>query len=176
MQHLVRMGVSKNWLQLDTVVGYTRSYLRDWVCHQPEITTDMEMGELFLLLYPEGIPHQNDRRFVEDATAEETWTGEVVVEVHIDKEDEPPPLEPQNPSQGTPRTTTPDDKRLDWGEDDLSLLMGKAFNGVGPCNWTSTTRQVGDLIRFHVMYTTRNWLLIWFKYISQYILFLTGRV
>ena len=119
VQHLVRMGVSENWLQLDTVVGYARSYLRDWACHRPEITTDTEMGELFLSLYPEGIPHQNDRQFVEDAEAEETWTGEVVVEAHMDEEDEPPPLEPQNPSQGTPRTTTPDDERLDWGEDDL---------------------------------------------------------
>ena len=113
------MGVSENWLQLDTVVGYARSYLRDWACHRPEITTDTEMGELFLSLYLEGIPHQNNHQFVEDAEAEETWTGEVVVEAHMDEEDEPPPLEPQNPSQGTPRTTTPDDERLDWGEDDL---------------------------------------------------------
>ena len=36
-----------------------------------------------------------------------------------DDEDEIPPLEPQTPSEGTPRTATPEDERLDWGEDEL---------------------------------------------------------
>ena len=119
IQHLVRMGITENWLQLDAVIGYARSYLRDWARHRSEITTDTEMGELFLSLYPEGIPHQNDRRFIEDAAAEGTWIGDAAVDTPMDEEDEPPPLEPQTPSQGTPRTATPEDERLDWGEDDL---------------------------------------------------------
>ena len=77
------------------------------------------MGELFLSLYPEGIPHQDDRRFVEDAAVEEVWTGNKVIDAPMDEGVEPPPLESQTPSQGTPRTTTPDDERLDWGEDEL---------------------------------------------------------
>ena len=75
IQHLVRMGITENWLQLDAVIGYARSYLRDWARHRSEITTDTEMGELFLSLYPEGIPHQNDRRFIEDAAADTGGKG-----------------------------------------------------------------------------------------------------
>jgi len=126
-QHLVQSGVTESWIRLDTVVGFARSYLRDWARHQTEVTTTTELGQLFLGLYPNGILNQNDRQFVEDAAIdqEETWGG-TTAEVTMEEEDndEMPPLEPITPSTpspplGTPRAETPFDGRLDWGEDEL---------------------------------------------------------
>jgi len=122
VQHLIRSGVTKSWIGLDTVIGYARSYLRDWARHQAEITTTTELGQLFLTLYPNGISHQSDRQFVEDAEVEqEMLGGSMLAGMPMDDaEDDLPPLEPVTPtSPQSPRTTTPEDERLDWGEDDL---------------------------------------------------------
>jgi len=127
VRHLVQSGVTESWIRLDTVVGFARSYLRDWARHHADLTTATELGRLFLTLYPNGIPNQKDHQFVEDAVTdrEETWGGNIA-EVAMDGEnnDEIPPLEPISPSTpspplGSPRAQTPFDERLDWGEDEL---------------------------------------------------------
>ena len=128
VQHLIRSGANKAWIQLDTVVGYARSYLRDWARHQSEITTATDLGQLFLTLYPNGIDHQSDRYFVEDAQVEqELWGGSILTQAPRDDEapmdDEDDDLPPLEPITLTPprslRTVTPEDERLDWGEEDL---------------------------------------------------------
>ena len=121
VEHLIRSGVIENWIRLDTVTRYAQSYLRDWARHQAEITTATTLGRLFLSLYPEGIPHQKDRHFIEDALTGEAWEENGIVEEPMDEEDEVPPLEPRTPSpaQEITRIVTPEDEKLDWGEDEL---------------------------------------------------------
>ena len=119
-QHLIRSGATEPWVRLDMVTGYAHAYLRDWARRQPGSLLTTDLGRLFQALYPNGIEHQNDRHFIEDAAAEEeTWEESTPVEVPMDEEDDDvPPLEPQTPTEGTPRIVTPEDERLDWGEDD----------------------------------------------------------
>jgi len=120
VQHLVRSGIIEHWFRLDTVIGFAKSYLRDWARHQAQITATTELGQLFMAEYPSGITHQNDCDFVEDAANEEdTWEENETVEVSMDEEDEIPPLEQQTPSSpaGTPRTMTPEDERVNYGDD-----------------------------------------------------------
>ena len=141
VEHLVRSGIIESWLQLDTVVGYAQSYLRDWARHQTRITVTNNMGRLFFTLYPDDIPHPEDHQFVEDAMREdESWEENKQEATPVDEqeeapmddeaempmdedegEDEVPPLESVTPStsEGTRRTMTPEDEKLDWGEEEL---------------------------------------------------------
>ncbi|KAF9785291.1 hypothetical protein BJ322DRAFT_1108746 [Thelephora terrestris] len=120
-----------------TFTGYARAYLRDWARHQTRITVINNMGRLFFTLYPDDIPHPEDHQFVEDAMREEeSWEDNKRVATPVDEqeeipmdeqveipmdEDEVPPLEAVTPStsEGTQRTATPEDEKLDWGEDEL---------------------------------------------------------
>ena len=127
VQHLVQSGITEPWIGRDTVIGFARAYLRDWARHQAEITTSTKMGQLFLDLHPEGINDQNNRQFVEDAATdqEETWGGAIAEDsMQEDPETDPdmPSLEPASPDspsipQGSPRTQTPLDERVDYGDD-----------------------------------------------------------
>ena len=150
VEHMTRSGITESWFQRDTVMGYARSYLRDWARHQTRITPTTNMGRLFFVLYPGDISHPEDRQFIEDAArGEETWRNswpeayrDEVVEVYQDEmveapmdepietpmeededgnEDEVPPLESVTPStsEGTRRIMTPEDEKLDWGEEEL---------------------------------------------------------
>ena len=123
VEHLTRSGIIKSWPQLEIVVGFAHSYLRDWSRHQSEITTKTELGCLFLSLYPNGIPRPNDRHFVEDAMRDdESWEDKPVDQpMEEDEEDEMPPLEDVTPStsEGTRRSATPEEEKLDWGEEEL---------------------------------------------------------
>ena len=103
-----------------TVTRYAHAYLHNWARHQPGSLLTTDLDRLFQNLYPNGIKQQNDHHFVKDTTTEEeTWEENMPVEVPMDEEDnDVPPLEPQNPSEGTPRIMTPEDEKLDWGEDD----------------------------------------------------------
>ncbi|KAF9781500.1 hypothetical protein BJ322DRAFT_1111423 [Thelephora terrestris] len=147
VEHLTRSGITEPWFYRDTVRGYARSYLRDWARHQSRITPTTNLGRLFFILYPGDISHPEDRQFVEDATrGEETWeessrlatpqddsaelpmddsTGgyldDPVGTPMEEDEDVVPPLESVTPStsEGTRRTMTPEDEKLDWGEEEL---------------------------------------------------------
>ena len=143
VEHLVRMEVPEHWHRSDTVVGYARSYLRSWARRQlSETTRATDLGRLFRAIHPNGIPHQNDKQFIEDAEAEvETQLDGMIEEPREEdggqgddrsdlEDDEMPPLEPQSPSptqvQEPPRGRVQgrqmpesDDEELDWGEDDL---------------------------------------------------------
>lgn len=116
VQHLIRSGMIEFWFQLDTVVGFAQSYLRDWARHQSQVTTTTELGQLFQFLYPEGIPHQDDCNFVEDAANDEdTWERSGATEAPIGEEDEVPPLEPQTPSPELESSRmTPIEERVDY--------------------------------------------------------------
>ena len=136
IQHLIRSGMTKSWIQLDTVVGYARSFLRDWAHHRQNITPTTDMGQLFTSLYPDGISHQGDPNYIEDAAAgEEHWEEAAPVDTPMDEdaptaereEDAPPEEEEEGeedaplsePStltipQGRSRTETPEDERLDY--------------------------------------------------------------
>ena len=130
VQHLVQSGITDSWIRLDTVIGFARSYLRDWARHQMEVNATTELGQLFRDLYPRGIINQNDRQFVEDAATaqDEMWEGttrEVTMgEDNGHDNDDVPSLESVTPSTpspppGIPRDETPFDEKLDWGEDEL---------------------------------------------------------
>ena len=118
VQHMVRYGVTESWIRLDSVVGFAHAYLRAWARYQAEITPTTVLGRLFPSYYPDGIDHQNDREFIEDAAAAESAPGETPME---EEYDDLPPLESATPSpaQGTPRVVTPEDERLDWGDEDM---------------------------------------------------------
>ena len=121
-QHLIRSGITKSWTELDVVVGYARSYLRDWARHQPEITTATDLGQLFITLYPAGISRQDDRHYIEDAEVEDdAWGGNLLAGAPMDEgDDDMPPLVSVTPTPPqSPRAITPEDERLDWGEDEL---------------------------------------------------------
>ena len=103
------------------VVGFARSYLRDWACHH-EVTPSTELGRLFMSLYPNGIDRQEGHQFIEDAAMEEERWGESRLggrPMDEDEDDVPPlePVTPPNPPQGNLRAVTPGDEKLDWGED-----------------------------------------------------------
>ena len=74
-------------------------------------------------LYPNGIGRQDDHQFIEDTVAgEEMWGESGDTEGPMDKDEYAgvPPLEPVtllNPPPGNLRPITPDDKKVDWGED-----------------------------------------------------------
>jgi hypothetical protein len=124
VQHMVWSGVAESWIRLDSVVGFAHSYLCAWARYQTEITPATVLGRLFPSYYPDGIDHQNNRDFVEDAAVTEGtgWGESAPEEVPMeDKDDDVPPLESATPSPipGTPRVVTPEDERVDWGDDDM---------------------------------------------------------
>ena len=124
VQHLIQSGITASWTQLNSVTGFVRSYLHDWAQHH-EITLSMELGRLFTSLYLNGIGHQDDHQFIEDAAAgEEMWGESRDTEGPMDEDEyaDVPPLElvtPPNPLPGSLRPITPDDEKVDWGEDEL---------------------------------------------------------
>ena len=123
VQHLIQSGITASWTQLDSVTGFARSYLRDWARHH-EITPSTELGRLFTSLYPNGIGHQDDHQFIEDAAAgEEMWgeSGDTEGPMDEDEYADVPllePVTPPNPPPGNLRPITPDDEKVDWGEDE----------------------------------------------------------
>ena len=127
IQHLIQSGVTESWIKLDTVVGFARSYLRDWARHQTAgVIATTELGRLFRGLYPNGITNQDDPQFVEDAAmSQEKMQEGTPAEIAMEEDDdEMPPLESRSPStvgppMGSPRAQTPLDERLDWGDDEL---------------------------------------------------------
>ena len=78
---------------------------------------------MFTNHYPNRIQHQNDPSFIEDAaTGNETWFNEGLAEIEMDDdENNLPSLESITPSTAsrTQRSATPEDEKLDWGEDKL---------------------------------------------------------
>jgi hypothetical protein len=91
VEHLTRSGIIESWLQLDTVVGFARSYLRDWARHQTRITPTNDLGRLFFSLYPDDIPYPEEHQFVEDALREEeTWERNNQTETPADEQAEMP--------------------------------------------------------------------------------------
>ena len=162
VEHLVQSGIIESWLQLDTVTRYARSYIRDGARHQTRITPTNNLGRLFFVLYPDDIPHPEDNQFVKDAAREEeTWEEDKQEERYADEQgetlteeqpmdedegdDEVPPLESVTPStsEGTRRTMTPEDERLDWGEEELPRPQQRQSDLT--LDIKSTTKQVVHL-------------------------------
>ena len=75
-------------------------------------------------LYSNRIDHQDDHQFIEDmATGEEMWgkCGGTEGPMDKDNDNDMPPLElvtPLNPPPGNLGTVTPDNEKVDWGEDE----------------------------------------------------------
>lgn len=120
VQHLAQSGVTIYWIQFDMVISYAHSFLREWTRRHPELVPTTDLGRLYLDLYPNGIAHQADNRFIEDA-AEEMWEDAPVGEPmdEEDEEDDLPPLQTPTPSppQGPSRAMTPIEERVDYGPD-----------------------------------------------------------
>ena len=74
VEYLARSGVTESWFQHDIIMGYTRSYLRDWARHQTRLTPAANKGRLLFILYPGDISHLEDCYFIEDAMrGEKPW-------------------------------------------------------------------------------------------------------
>ena len=90
-----------------------------------KIALSTELGRLFMSLYLNRIGCQDDHQFIEDMVAgEEMWgkSGDTEGPMDEDKYTNVPPLEPvtpPNPPPGNLRAVTPDNKKVDWGEDEL---------------------------------------------------------